>query len=258
MTEHGQFDTNATALIQRIQAHEKYGSNDLNQWIFSHINLVEGLSILELGCGIGKQTLPMAQMIGDTGSIVAVDISADALNSLNEQAKNLGVLQRIRLICCGLDELDEYLHEHIFDRVLSSYALYYARNPSKVFHTIRSVLKSGGICFFCGPSRNNNIELRNFHYSLKGEATPIESGAPMFMEETGQQLAREMFSEVKIVEFQNALRFDSPEALYIYWSSYNLYDERLDEAFKHAAADHFRTNLKFETSKRVIGVYAVK
>ena len=52
------------------------------------------------------------------------------------------------------------------------------------------------------------------------------------------------------------MQFDSADALYNYWSSYNLYDSRLDAAFKEAANKHFKKNDVFETIKRVIGVKA--
>lgn len=78
------------------------------------------------------------------------------------------------------------------------------------------------------------------------------------MEETGQRLAHEYFTRVEISTFQNSLKFDSAEALYRYWSSYNLYDERLDADFKAATTRHFQTHAVFETVKRVIGVKAFK
>ena len=71
-------NTDVAALQQRIQAHEKYGSFDLNGWILDQLQLAKGLSILELGCGTGKQTLPLAQIIGETGRILAVDIAQSA------------------------------------------------------------------------------------------------------------------------------------------------------------------------------------
>lgn len=258
MTEHGKFDTDASALTRRIKAHEKYGSYDLNQWIFEHIDLVEGLSILDLGCGTGKQTLPLAQVIGYAGQIVPVDISEEALSALSKSAKNLGVERRITLIHCGIDHLAGHLHEQVFDRVLACYSLYYAQYPRRLFGLVFRILKSGGVFFFCGPAKGNNLELKQFHYALRREQMPPQKGASVFMEQTGQQLAREHFSKVEVFTFQNPLRFDSPEALYSYWSSYSLYDEKLNVAFKAIAAKHFQTHSVFETVKRVVGVKAIK
>src|ERR1019366_9952964 len=81
--------------------------------------------------------------------------------------------------------------------------------------------------FFCGPSQRNNGELKEFHDSLWGRAdrpVPATKGAAPFMEATGPDLVNEIFGNAEIFHFENPLRFDSPEALYSYWSSYNLYD----------------------------------
>jgi SAM-dependent methyltransferase len=254
----GRFDTNADALQQRIQCHEKYGSNDLNQWIFDHLELTKGLSIVDLGCGTGKQTLPLAQIIGDTGRILAVDISQEALDTCSQSAKKLGIEKRISLLHVGLDDLGKHLHEQVFDRALGSYSLYYAQYPRTVSELVHRVLKPGGILFFCGPAKDNNFELKQFHYGLRGEQPPSEGGGAVFMEETGQQLSRELFTKVEIFIFQNPLRFNSADALYSYWSSYNLYDDTLDVDFKSAATKYFQTHSVFETHKRVIGVKAIK
>jgi len=255
----GKFDTNAVALKQRIECHEKYGSYDLNQWIFDHLDLAKGLLVLDLGCGTGKQTLPLAQIIGDTGNVVALDISEEALNALSESAKDLGVERRITLLHCGLDDLAKHLHGQVFDRVLGCYSLYYAQYPRRVFEQVFRILKKGGIFFFCGPSKDNNLELKQFHYALRAEQVPQEAGGAVeLMEKTGQQLARELFTRVEVFTFQNPLRFDSAEALYSYWSSYNLYDEKLAADFKAAADKHFTTHSIFETIKRVVGVRAIK
>jgi len=254
----GRFDTDAGALKQRIKTHEKYGSSDLNQWIFAHLELTKGLSISDLGCGTGKQTLPLAQIIGDTGRVLAVDISQEALDTLSHSSKKLGLEKRISLLCIGLDDLGKHLEEQRFDRALGCYSLYYVQCPQTVFEIIHHSLKPAGVLFFCGPAKDNNSELKQFHYALRGEQPPAETGGAVFMEETGQQLACELFARVEVSTFQNALRFDSAEALYSYWSSYNLYDEKLDADFKTATAKHFQTHSVFETIKRVVGIKAIK
>jgi len=256
--ESGKFNTDATALIQRIESHEKFGSNNLNNWIFEHLDVVKGVSILDLGCGTGKQTLPMTQIIGETGHVVSFDASQKALESLFHSAEQLEIDNRIALKCGNLDDLDKYLDDQLFDRVLGSFSLYYAENPQVVFETVHRHLNSDGILFFCGPAKDNNSELKLFHNALLKEQTPVENRSATFMQETGQLLARALFAKVEVYTFQNPLQFVSAGTLYDYWSSYNLYNEKIDAAFKEAAVKHFHTHSKFETVKRVIGVKAVK
>ncbi len=84
--EIGKFDSDGQALKQRIVAHDKYSARDLNTWIFEHLVLNTGFTILELGCGIGKQTLPMAKITSPAGHIFAVDIASEGGNFNNFNA----------------------------------------------------------------------------------------------------------------------------------------------------------------------------
>ena len=254
----GRFNTDVEALKNRISAHSRFGSKDINEWIFHHLELDSGQSVLDLGCGVGKQSIPMAKLVGPHGSILSIDIAAEALGALMKEAAKEGIADRITPLNCNLDDTPSHLSSRQFDRALSAYALYYAQHPEIVINAVYNAMKDDGIFFFCGPSKDNNRELKAFHYELKGDPMPPMTGGALFMEDTGQQLARAIFRQVDIQHFENPLRFDSPEALYTYWSSYNLYDPVLDGAFRQAAEAHFRQNAFFTTWKRVLGVKAVK
>jgi len=254
----GKFNTDADALSKRIQAHDKFGSNDLNQWIFDNLNVIDGNSILDLGCGTGKQTIPLAKLVGNNGHILSIDLSNEALDVLQKEAVELGLDKRINTLCCRHDDIHKHLKKNAFNRIVSSYSLYYSENPEKVIKTIWNSLITDGVLFFCGPSKDNNRELKMLHYGLMGRPIPPETGGAAFMGDIGQRVARQVFRKVEIVLFENPLRFDSAEALYTYWSSYNLYDEKLGDSFKSASNEHFNNNSVFETIKRVIGVKAIK
>ncbi|TSA26055.1 MAG: class I SAM-dependent methyltransferase [Ignavibacteriales bacterium] len=258
MTVAGDFNTDTRALEKRIQAHDQFGSKDINEWIFDNLELSIGISIVDLGCGTGKQTIPLAQFVGDDGHILAVDISQEALDTLSKESEKKGLSKRIKLLCCGLDDLKMYLTENTYDRIVSSFSLYYSHHTKEVFESIRKALKVGSILFFCGPSKDNNIELRTFHNRVKGSSSSTLSGGALFMEEVGPSLTNEVFGKMEIVHFSNTLKFNSAESLCSYWSSYNLYDKNLKDKFLSEAIKHFKTQQVFETQKRVIGIKARK
>lgn len=224
--------------------------------MFSHLDLTTGLHVVDLGAGTGKQAIPMAEAVGKEGRILAVDSSAAALEVLTNQARSLGLADRIDTVVTDFDDIAHHLNGSTFDRVSSCYALYYANDPDSVFQCVRRVLKSDGVFFCCGPSAENNAELKRFHYSLLETSPPSETAASRFMGDIGPKLASQYFASVELSTFENVLAFNSAESLYRYWSSYNLYDERIDSEFKLAAARHFERHEVFETRKRVVGIQA--
>jgi ubiquinone/menaquinone biosynthesis C-methylase UbiE len=257
----GKFDTDAAALANRVRAHDQFSALDLNQWCFELLAISPEMSILELGCGTGKQSLAMARLLDEAGRITALDISAEALEILRAEAAKANLSRHIETRRCDLDEIARRIQGGPFDRVIACYSIYYAKRPEPLFQFLHSILRPGGVLFFCGPSQQNNAELKAFHdslYQVVNKPAPEKKSAAPFMEGTGQELAKKIFGNAEIFTFDNPLRFNSAEALYSYWSSYNLYDETLDEAFRCNAAKHFQNHPVFETVKRVIGVRTCK
>jgi SAM-dependent methyltransferase len=255
----GAFDTDAAALARRIEAHTRFGTREFDSWVLEHFELAPGQRVLELGCGTGKQTLPVADAVGAGGHVVAVDASRDALAVLTAAAAERSLAERITVRAAHFDDLAPL--EGTFERVISCYALYYARHPKPLLAAIEASLADGGVLFFCGPSRANNAELRRFCAELRDNPDDGSEGTDRvidFMERTGVELARSMFCEVEEFEFENPLLFDSADALLTYWTSYNLYDPALEAQFRVAAERHFASERLFETVKRVRAVRARK
>ena len=255
---HGEFDSDTSALEQRILSHEKYGTNDLNEWIFSILRPGEGQTILDLGCGTGKQSIPLAQAVGAEGRIVSIDVSRDAVDAVDRRAAELGLGDRIETVCDSLDNLAGRVAGSLFDRIVASYSIYYVDDADRLFRTLSGMLAPGGLLFFCGPSSANNKEIIDFHNEVKGSPVGSAGTAQVFMEGDGPRLARQYFGDVAVHQFENPIRFDGAEALCAYWSSYNLYDPAIETAFRAAADAHFAGHDMFQTTKRVIGISADK
>lgn len=254
----GKFNTSSEALQKRLSAHDKYAKKDLNQWIFLHLQPQSGDKILDLGCGTGKQSIPLAKFVGEKGHISAVDISEQSLAILRETASEASLEKRITTYSRNLDEFGYDFGSECCDRAVASFSLYYASNPHKVVKEIHRVLKRAGVFFFCGPASDNNRELKSFLSSLGGKISYDTTVVPNFVEKIGPKLVATLFKSVERFEFENPLLFDSADALYSYWSSHNLYEKSLDSQFKAAAKKHFEKNAGFTNIKRVLGIAAIK
>lgn len=248
MSKIGRFDTDSAALTARIDAHARYASGDFTGWALGLLGAGAGDRVLDVGAGTGQQTLRLAP---DVRSVLAVDASEESLATLAAAAP-----ANVSTIAGRFDDLAARACEARFERAISCYALYYAEEVERVVARLHELLEPGGVLVFCGPSYENNAELRRFHWALADADPPGPTPASTFMEQTGPDLCRARFAEVERHEFTNELRFDSADALVSYWSAYNLYEPALEDRFRVAAEEHFAANETFTTAKRVVGVRA--
>lgn len=256
MTE--QFYYNIAAAGQSMTAYAEREVTDFPGWVMNHLQPQVGDNILNAGCGNGKHTLAVARMVGDTGNILTVDRSYRMLNTLSQSSQQQGLEHRIRFLYLNLDEMQGHLRLDDFDRALSANSLSQVKYPQSAFHAIYQALKPGGLFFFYGPARKDLAELRLFIAAL-ADRTPVQEGRDLlFMEKIALPHVQDIFPRVEVVQFENPLRFDSPEELFDRWYESALYEETLELAFRQAAVRHFQTHHVFETAQRVIGVKAVK
>ena len=52
--------------------------------------LSDGMSAVDIGCGMGFFTLPMADIVGTQGKVIAVDLQPEMLAGLKERASKAG------------------------------------------------------------------------------------------------------------------------------------------------------------------------
>ena len=65
----------------------------------------EGMTVLDIGCGMGFFSLPMARMVGVSGKVVCVDLQDKMIRGLVNRAKKGALLGRIDARVCGGNHL---------------------------------------------------------------------------------------------------------------------------------------------------------
>ena len=105
--------------------------------------LPETLSVLDLGCGVGKQTLYLTELTG--GSIVAVDKHAPSIERLRATVNARGLAERVKPIVGDMAHLE--FPSESFDLIWSEGALYNIgiENALRVCH---KMLRPGGYLAF--------------------------------------------------------------------------------------------------------------
>ena len=110
--------------------------------IVDHLDLEPGMTVLDLGCGPGRVTLPLAWRVGPSGKVVAVDIQAGMLARAREKAQAAN-LSNIEFVQAGAGE-GKLAHAQ-FDRTVLVTVLGEIPDRAAALQEIFTTLKPGGI-----------------------------------------------------------------------------------------------------------------
>jgi ubiquinone/menaquinone biosynthesis C-methylase UbiE len=65
----------------------------------------EGMTVVDLGCGMGHFTIGMADLVGPTGKVIAVDLQQKMLDVMGSRARRAGLSDRIFPHLCRADDI---------------------------------------------------------------------------------------------------------------------------------------------------------
>jgi ubiquinone/menaquinone biosynthesis C-methylase UbiE len=101
----------------------------------------EGDTAVDLGCGPGFFSLPLAEMVGETGRVIAVDVQEAMLAKLRERAEKAGLATRIQLHHSSPDAIG--VAERA-DFALAFYMLHEVPEKGGFLREAHGILKEGG------------------------------------------------------------------------------------------------------------------
>lgn len=99
-----------------------------------------GSKVLEVGCGVGAQTITLAKRSPDA-TIVAMDISEDSLEAAREKIRSAG-FENVEF-----QQADVYsmpFEPNAYDHVFVCFVLEHLTNPREALAQLKQVLKPGG------------------------------------------------------------------------------------------------------------------
>ncbi len=103
--------------------------------------IMAGMNVLDLGCGSGLFTVDMARMIGEEGTVHAVDIQEPMLHLTSCRLRDLGLRSRVRLHHCGANLLS--LPDNSIDLAVAIATLSEVPDRFGALLELRRVLKPG-------------------------------------------------------------------------------------------------------------------
>ncbi len=105
--------------------------------------LRHGMRVLDFGCGVGDVTLIAARLVGDAGSVLGVDLSADAIAAARRRLHALGVRNaRAEQAASTADISGE------FDAVIGRCILMHLPAPVNTLRELIARLRPGGLVAF--------------------------------------------------------------------------------------------------------------
>ena len=126
----------------------------LGNYALSKFNIIEGMNILDIGCGTGKTTTQLAKKIGSSGHVLGLDLSETMINearkySDKDKTSNIDFLVQ--------DVQNEKLKNLEYDAAFSRFGVMFFSDPIMAFKNIYSSLKNDGLLtFICWQNQKEN------------------------------------------------------------------------------------------------------
>jgi SAM-dependent methyltransferase len=142
--------------------------------LLDRLRLAGGESVLEIGCGTGAVTLPLAKAVGENGRVVAVDISEPMLGAARQRVSESG-MHNVALVLGDAQVLA--LEQATFDIATSRMGVMFFADPVAAFRNIGGALRSGGrLVFACwAPIAENRHWLISYDIAVRHLGPPAPS-----------------------------------------------------------------------------------
>ena len=144
--------------------------------LLARLGDVTGESVLEIGCGTGALTAPLAAAVGDNGRVVSIDISEPMLGAARQRVGEQG-LRNVTLVLGDAQVFD--VEPAAFDLATSRMGVMFFADPAAAFRNIASALKPGGrLVFACwAPLAENQHWLISYDVALRHLGPPAPAPA---------------------------------------------------------------------------------
>jgi len=129
---------NAAANRLRI-LHNVYGPGARE--LLLRAGIQRGMSVVDLGCGVGMTTQLLAELVGPTGEVIGVDYSPAQVEQARAQLPS--ELSNVRFV--EASALDTGLRREAFDLVYCRFLLIHLQDPESALREMHGLLKPEGI-----------------------------------------------------------------------------------------------------------------
>jgi ubiquinone/menaquinone biosynthesis C-methylase UbiE len=234
-------------LLKRIDIHNKFGGRDIDAWMLDIIQLKKGDTILDVGCGAGKQCFSYYKHLNGQAKITGGDVSDELLSQARQE--NQKINNAVTFMSLNFNKPFE-LPDSTFDFESCCFAIYYAEDIPFTIREMHRVLKSGGRLFSSGPMPTNKQLFYDVIREATGKTIPPMPGSSRYESQILASM-RNTFSKVDVHIFENPLTFETAEPFLEYTRASLSEDRKLWTSF-------FNGKSEFEEIMKEIQVVAEK
>ncbi|MCG2589262.1 methyltransferase domain-containing protein [Rhodohalobacter sulfatireducens] len=174
---------------------------------------LEGITVLDLGCGTGRDLFMVSKLVGENGHVIGIDMTEEQLEVgrrlTDKQTKRFGFEKpNVSFLNGYIEDLDSVgLEDNSVDVVISNCVINLSPDKKRVFSEIFRVLKPGGELYFSDVFTDRRVprELQEDPV-LYGECL---SGA-MYMEDFRRLLRETGCLDYRVLS-ESPISLDNPE-----------------------------------------------
>lgn len=95
----------------------------------------KGKRVLEIGCGIGTDTMNFARA---GATVTAVDLSSESIKIAKQRAEVMGLADKITFIQADAERLSEYVTPEAYDLVYSFGVIHHSPHPERIVEQVKT------------------------------------------------------------------------------------------------------------------------
>lgn len=205
-------------LDARIQLHQRFSTNPAVyfEWMYDHLHIQPGMSILEVGCGSGELWRTNRKRLPEPLKITLLDLSQGMTVNARSNLQN-----DHRFVYGAADVQHLPFADGQFQCGIANYMLYHVPDISLAVHELRRVLAPGAV--LCAAT--NSLEHMQELYALMNrfglKVSPKYDFTARYGLENAAGILGEYFDRVDVVPYIDSLFVTDPAALMAYIRSMN-------------------------------------
>jgi len=109
----------------------------------------EGMKVIDIGCGMGYFTLGLADLVGDGGQVIAVDLQQQMLDMMLKRVTKKGLAHRIIPHCAEPTAINVTTP---VDFALAFWMIHEVPDPTLFFQEVAAILKPSAKLLYAEPA----------------------------------------------------------------------------------------------------------